>query len=167
MLERLPHIADGMCLVAATVAIHAAGSFTVFWSLVHYKQRAEQRFGFVHNTAVVTLVVLALIFIHFLEVASWAAFYEVQKCLPDFHTALYFSLDSYSTLGHGDVLLNKEWRLLGGLEAMTGILMVSWSTAILLGLFTWIYKRRLDEWSNQTSNRAKSGSSHLLRRSGD
>jgi len=38
------------------------------------------------------------------------------------------------------------WRVLGGLEALTGTLMVSWSTALMLGSVTWIYKRRMDHW---------------------
>src|ERR1700732_4417221 len=103
MLERLPHLSDGIFLAAVTVAIHSAGTFTVLWSMVRYRRRAEEHFGFVHNTAVVTAVVLALLFIHFVEVTCWAVFYEVQNCFPDFRTALYFSLSSYSTLGYGDV----------------------------------------------------------------
>jgi voltage-gated potassium channel len=167
MLERLPHLTDGILLVAATVAVHSAGTFIVLWSMVRYRRRAEAHFGFVHNTAVVTAVVLALLFTHFVEIAGWDVFYKVQNCFPNFRTAVSFSLDSYSTVGYGDVLLENEWRLLGGVEAMTGILMVSWSTAVMLGLVTWIYKRRLDDWSNATSNRATPDSSPLLRRSGD
>jgi len=36
----------------------------------------------------------------------------VQNCLPDFLTAFYFSIVTYTTVGYGDVVLTAEWRLL-------------------------------------------------------
>jgi hypothetical protein len=75
------------------------------------------------NTAAVTVVVVALLTLHLTEVAVWAAFYHSRECFPDFATALFFSLVSYSTLGDGNVSLTSEWRLLGGVEAITGTLM--------------------------------------------
>jgi hypothetical protein len=38
---------------------------------------------------------------------------------------------NYTTLGYGDVTPLKEWRLLGPMTAMNGILMFGWSTAVL------------------------------------
>jgi len=43
-------------------------------------------------------------------------------------TALYFSAVTYTTTGYGDLVLPREWRLVGGVEALTGILMCGWST---------------------------------------
>jgi voltage-gated potassium channel len=141
-----PHLTDGLFLVAATIAVHSAGTLVMLWALVRYRPAAEQHFNFLDNTALVTVVVIAVLCLHLAEVVIWAVFYQSRRCFPDFQTAAYFSLVSYSTVGYGNVELERAWRVLGGLEALTGTLMVSWSTALMLGSVTWIYKRRMDHW---------------------
>jgi hypothetical protein len=44
---------------------------------------------------------------------------------------LGFAFVNYTTLGYRDVTPLKEWRLIGPMTAMNGILMFGWSTAIL------------------------------------
>ena len=45
---------------------------------------------------------------------------------------LYFAFASFTTLGYGDVLIAaREWRLLGPVAAMNGILLFGWSTAVI------------------------------------
>ena len=39
-------------------------------------------------------------------------------------SSLYFSGVTYTTLGYGDLVLPKEWRLLGPVQGLTGILIV-------------------------------------------
>ena len=51
-----------------------------------------------------------------------------------FEQALYFSTVTYATIGYGDVLLSKNWRILGAIEGATGIIMLGWSTAFLVSL---------------------------------
>jgi hypothetical protein len=46
--------------------------------------------------------------------------------------AVYFALVSYTTLGFGDVLLEKEWRLLSGMAAANGLLNFGLLTALLV-----------------------------------
>jgi hypothetical protein len=37
-------------------------------------------------------------------------------------------------LGYGGITLDPEWRVLSGLEAMNGILLFGWSTALLFAV---------------------------------
>ena len=39
---------------------------------------------------------------------------------------------TYTTLGYGDLVLPKEWRMIGPVEGLTGILMCGLSTGIFL-----------------------------------
>ncbi|HEX8817585.1 MAG TPA: ion channel, partial [Terriglobales bacterium] len=41
----------------------------------------------------------------------------------------YHSAVNFTTLGYGDMLLSPHWRMLGPLEAATGMLMFGVSTA--------------------------------------
>jgi voltage-gated potassium channel Kch len=71
--------------------------------------------------------------------AIWAAAYTVADTFPDFETSLYYSLKSYTTVGYGDVLPPTSWRLLGPIEAAVGILMLGWSTSIIVASVQRIY----------------------------
>jgi len=41
---------------------------------------------------------------------------------------------TYASIGYGDVLLPRGWRILGAIEGATGIIMLGWSTAFLVSL---------------------------------
>lgn len=43
-------------------------------------------------------------------------------------------------------MLTEEWRILGGVEALAGVMMMSWSTAILIARVQWVHSRLLDRW---------------------
>ncbi|MEN3753340.1 potassium channel family protein [Mangrovibacter yixingensis] len=81
------------------------------------------------------LVLVSVLLIHSLEAGIFAIFYTVEHALPNFETAMYFSLTSYATVGYGDVLLPMEFRLTGAAEGLIGTLMVSWTVAVLIRLF--------------------------------
>jgi hypothetical protein len=83
----------------------------------------------------------ALLLLHLAEAIVWALFYLLIGTLPDLETAAYFSLTSYTTVGYGDVVLPEAWRLLGPIEAAVGVLMLGWSTGILVVVIGVIYRR--------------------------
>ena len=49
----------------------------------------------------------------------------------DFENAFYHSAVSFTTLGYGDIVMSRQWRLLGPLEAVNGSLMLGLSAAML------------------------------------
>ena len=49
-----------------------------------------------------------------------------------------FRSANYSTVGAGDILLQRTWRLLGPAESVTGVLMCGLSAAFLFALVTWL-----------------------------
>ena len=77
-----------------------------------------------------------LLLLHLAEISVWALFYWWQKCLPDAESSFYFSGVTYTTLGYGDLVLPKEWRLLGPVEGLTGILMCGLSTGFFFAVLS-------------------------------
>jgi Ion channel len=61
----------------------------------------------------------------------------------DFREYIYFSLVSYTSLGLGDVYPHGPVRLLTGIEALTGLLMIGWSAS-----FTYFCMTRL--WNDES-----------------
>jgi hypothetical protein len=54
-----------------------------------------------------------------------------------FPAYLYFSAETYTSLGFGDIFPAGEIRILAGAEALTGLLMISWSAS-----FSYLEMRR-------------------------
>jgi len=71
---------------------------------------------------------------HFIGIVIWAAFYLGAGVLQGAQKAMYFSAESYTTLGASGITLTGRWLGFDGLEAMTGVLMFGWSTAILAAI---------------------------------
>ncbi|PYK18166.1 MAG: two pore domain potassium channel family protein [Verrucomicrobia bacterium] len=121
-------------LVATTVIIHAAGLGVVLSHVFRSTVRPDARFWPI--TWLLVRIAWFLIVIHLLEIAVWALFFRWQNCLPNAESSFYFSGVTYATLGYGDLLLPKEWRLFGPLEALTGTLMCGLSIAFFFAVLS-------------------------------
>ena len=130
-------------LVATTVAIHAAGMAVVLSRLVKSHARPPTRFWPI--TSLLVRLTWLLILIHAAEISLWALFYRWEECLPDFESAFYFSGVTYTTIGYGDLVLSKPWRMLGPVEGVTGILMCGLSAGLFFATVSRIYAPRLAE----------------------
>ena len=133
-----------IALVAGTVAIHSLGTFFLIWGVEKHRARSSGTPGYARVTFRLTFVVLALLLLHLLEVALWAAYFHIRSCFPDLHTSFYFSLITYATVGYGDVVLTEQYRVLGGIEALLGVLLMSWSTALLIAYVQRVYSQLRD-----------------------
>jgi hypothetical protein len=131
-----------LVLTSVTVLLHAAGSvFIVIPATGIWKQAAAPA----APRPLWTLIELVglLLILHIVEMAVWAVAYATGDVLPNFETALYYSLTSYTTVGYGDVIPPISWRLLGPIEATVGILMLGWSTSIIVAAVNRLYNGRL------------------------
>jgi hypothetical protein len=93
-----------------------------------------------------------LLLLHLGEALVWALFFVLVGGLPDFESAAYFSLTSYTTVGYGDVVLPEPWRLLGPIEAAVGVLMLGWSTGILVAVIGVVYRHLFVSWGASGEN---------------
>lgn len=76
-------------------------------------------------------LVLMLMAAHMMEVFVWAAVYALVNAAPAGADLVYFAFVNYTTLGYGDIMPVPEWRLLGPMAAMNGILLFGWSAAVI------------------------------------
>jgi len=80
-----------------------------------------------------------LVAAHLIEIVVWGTAYAVLGVFPDPETAAYFSAVTYTTVGYGDLVPPAEWRLLAGMEGLTGILMCGWSTGYFFAVVSRIH----------------------------
>ena len=131
-----------LALAIVTVVLHAVGTVHVVIPVTGvWRQKVDSP---VQPRPVWTLTRLVgmLLVLHLLEMAVWAAAYSAACVFTNFETSLYFSLKSYTTVGYGDVLPPSEWRLLGPIEAAVGVLMLGWSTSIIVATVQRLYNSR-------------------------
>jgi hypothetical protein len=119
-------------VMALCVTIHAAGMTWALQKLRRSAMPSAQRFW--SNTVLFIVIAVWIVLLHLLEITVWAAMYVWSGALPDLPSALYFSAVTYTTTGYGDLVLPKEWRLDGGIEALSGILMCGWSTGFFFAI---------------------------------
>ena len=62
----------------------------------------------------------------------WAFTFVALGIFETLETSVYFALVAFTTLGFGDILLPVEWRLLGGMAALNGLLNIGLVTAAMV-----------------------------------
>lgn len=62
----------------------------------------------------------------------WAGLFRVLGVFATLEEAVYFSMVSFTTVGYGDVVVDKGWRILSGFVAVNGLLAFGIFTAVLI-----------------------------------
>jgi hypothetical protein len=126
----------GTFMISITVMIHTMGlmgltrwmGWIIRWFRLHRHNLAKA-------VAMVTTV-LGLFFLHTIEVWIWATAYIALGLASDLESALYFSTETFATLGYGDITPLANWRMFAALEAVNGFILIGWSTAYLVAAST-------------------------------
>jgi hypothetical protein len=132
----LSKLITAWCLMAICVAIHAGG----VTSALRWQRRLDSAQSFWRWTWRFIRVAGWMIVLHLVEISVWALFYFWKSAIVDLQAAFYFSAVTYTTTGYGDIVLPEEWRLVGGVEALTGILMCGWSTGFFFAMVSRMYE---------------------------
>ena len=99
--------------------------------------------GFWKDVGIMVIVTLITSAAHLVGIALWAVVYLLGGETTSFETAFYFSAETYTALGYGDIVLSARWRLLGPLEAINGLLLFGLSTAIMFAVLSRLIKNHL------------------------
>jgi len=131
-------LASAAWLMALSVTIHAIGLTLAF----RFVKRRPALLAASFWPSTWTLIGVAgwAVLLHLLEISAWAGFSTWKLAMPDFATAAYFSAVTYTTTGYGDLVLPEPWRLVGAVEALTGILMCGWSTGFFFAVGSRMYR---------------------------
>lgn len=117
----------------------------VLCALIHYEalsalKVATDRIRLIPRRTKLLFVVLGAMASHLLQIALFATVYFLLRDKFDlgsftggfvdaFSSFLYFSAETYSSLGLGDICPVGDIRMLAGIEALTGLVMISWTAS--------------------------------------
>jgi hypothetical protein len=127
-------------LVTLTLSIQCAGIAVLIRMARASIERGVARLSPLHGAILMIRFSILAIVLHFVEFFLWAVFYR-WSCLPSWEASFYFSATSYSTVGYGDIVLPRIWRLLGPVESVTGVLMCGISVSCLFVVATKVIER--------------------------
>jgi hypothetical protein len=145
----LEEMISAAVLSLLSAAIHALGLLWLLYWQTKQWPRIEAEFRPRRNLPVVLVVYCAIVILHLAEIGLWAGYFSWRRCLPDFETCLYFSASSYSTVGYGDIVLNRTWRLVGVGESITGALLLGWSAAFFFAVMHHFFEIRIRRWQKE------------------
>lgn len=130
----LQNLALATVMVAITVLIHFWGLIGLGRVMGHTGRQLRAHDNTLGQAALLVLVVFGIVGLHTVEIWLYAVLYLQLEALRTFEEALYFSTVTFVTVGYGDVVLGKSWRLLSAIEAANGVILVAWSTAFLIAV---------------------------------
>jgi hypothetical protein len=86
---------------------------------------------------------------HLIEVLLIALVLFGIHAFLDLRTAFYFTGETYTTLGFGDILLPAGWRQLALFIAMSGLFSFGWSTGVLVSIVGKTYEAQFQNLRNR------------------
>ena len=134
ILQLALNLAVATLMVAITTLTHFFGLLllTRLMSGAHTRLRPNEAAW--RQASMILLVVFGIFALHTLQVWCYAVLYRLLGEFATFEQALYFSTVSFSPLGFGDLTLSVNWRVLGAIEAVNGLVLIAWSTAFLMSV---------------------------------
>lgn len=115
--------------------------------LLGWREELERSTTKKHFALLISALFGGILFLHLIQTSLWALFYYAQGLFSDFETSLYFSMVSFTTIGYGDVLLPRKWRLLGVIEGFSGLLLCGISTGFIFAIINAMFQFRLRQRS--------------------
>ncbi|EXI70703.1 MAG TPA: ion channel [Candidatus Accumulibacter phosphatis] len=128
-----------LCLVLQT-------TFT-FWSVRYYVRASYSNAAVGARVAIWPLLIAMLILTagNLLQITLWGALFLALGEFSEFYEALYHSGVNFASLGYGDIVMSRSWKLLGPLEAVNGVLMVGMSGAALMAMLQYLIKKQHEQ----------------------
>jgi hypothetical protein len=116
-----------MFVVAAVCALLVVATTAIHYEVLRGLSAALPRVR-VPSRGKLLVVIFSTFVAHAVEILLYAvAVYLLGNF--SFAVSLYFSAETYTSLGYGDIVPTGAVRLLAGIEALNGLLLIGWSAS--------------------------------------
>jgi uncharacterized membrane protein YjdF len=118
-----------LCLVVQTVV--------AFWCVRYYMNHSSHigsGRGFLAGIRPLLVASVGMMFGTLVQVMLWGGLFLWLGEFEQAYDAIYHSAVNFTSLGYGDIVMRRERRLLGPLEAVNGVLMLGMSAAAMMAI---------------------------------
>lgn len=131
----------GGLAILITVVVHAIAYNWILRSLARMSALASKFFGRLWKIPLLSFIVLCVLLALFFDIWMWTFILMLLDTshLHDIETGLYYTSTSFTTVGYGDVILAKQWRIMGTICAVNGMFLFGWSAAFIYEIMEKLY----------------------------
>jgi uncharacterized membrane protein YjdF len=106
-----------------------------FWCVRYYVRHVPSvGGGFLAGIRPLLVASLGMMFGTLVQIALWGGLFLWLGEFEQAYDAIYHSAVNFTSLGYGDIVMRRERRLLGPLEAVNGVLMLGMSAAAMMAI---------------------------------
>ena len=106
-----------------------------FWCVRYYVSRSPGGGqGLLAGIRPLIIATLVMMLGTLLQIMLWGGLFLWLGEFQQIYDAIYHSGVNYTSLGYGDIVMSRERKLLGPLEAVNGVLMLGMSAATLMAI---------------------------------
>jgi hypothetical protein len=119
-----------------------------FWSVRFYVRQSFEGATprkFLAGLRPLLVAMLAMLAGNLAQIILWGSLFVWLGEFNEFYEAVYHSAVNFSSLGYGDIVMTRNWKLLGPLEAVNGVLMLGMTAAALMVILQQLIKTQRDE----------------------
>ncbi len=135
--DRAGAIVTGCAVLVTIVLIHAGGLDRI---VSFYKRKAQKCVESPWHPLTAQyyfgLTILLMLLLHVADTSIWSVTLRASGLILSFYDSAYFSANTYTTLGYGDVLLSPGWRQLCSFIAISGLFTFALTTGQLMNLLS-------------------------------
>jgi len=137
-------LGSGSVMLVIITLIHGAGLDRI---VDHYRKRSQillEKRRPPHLASIIfSYAILLMLFLHVSELLIWGVALNVSGLIPNLRDSVYFSANTYTTIGYGQMILPQSWRELSPLMAISGLFTFAWTTGQMFELVG--FRRKLSE----------------------
>ena len=114
-----------------------------FWAVRYFIRQSETvqvKRGSLSGLRQLLVVMLVMMLGTVLQVFLWGVLFVALGEFEELYEAMYHSAVNFASLGYGDIVMSKPWKLLGPLEALCGVLMLGMTAAALMAILQQMIK---------------------------
>jgi hypothetical protein len=123
----------GIPMIIACLGFHVSGLISIesIFQKHYFNIKSKSLSSYL---IVISLASAAILMLHVLESIAWAILYIKLSAFSEMKTSMLYSLNALTSYGHENTQLQAQWKLLGAIESMNGVLIFGLTAAYLFSL---------------------------------
>ena len=124
----------GLPAMLLCLALQAALTFWCVRFQVRQVVRPSGRQNMLFGLRRLVIAMLAMMAGNLLQIVMWSMLFVLLGEFTERYEAIHHSAVNFTSLGYGDFVMSKAWKLLAPLEAVNGVLMLGMTAAALMAI---------------------------------